>query len=146
MENKRKTFEEIKNGSLEDEIIIDWIQDATIEELQALLKWAHHGRRIYAVASSMLAIRLSEAERQPHWSLTPTFWVSVAVLIVAILAWIFPRSNDKPPIPIVAIPPATASFQAPQSNSPVVTPATNKISLPATSSVPLIQAVSSNKP
>lgn len=29
--------------------------------------------------------------RKPHWSLTPTFWITLAILIVAILSWLFPK-------------------------------------------------------
>ena len=31
--------------------------------------------------------------RRPHWSLTPTFWITLAILIVALLSWLFPRTH-----------------------------------------------------
>ena len=36
-----------------------------------------------------------ESLKEPHWTLTPAFWIAVAILIVAILAWIFPRETMK---------------------------------------------------
>ena len=54
-------------------------------------------RAIEAIENEMIRRRLDkqissiQALRKPHWSLTPTFWITLAIFIVAILSWLFPR-------------------------------------------------------
>jgi hypothetical protein len=74
---------------------------------------------------------------KPHWSLPWTFWISLAILIVAILAWLFPHEkqqtpNDKPaisktssaPTPI-NLPPAKGATQQTSPPAPALIQGTN---------------------
>lgn len=77
---------------------------------------------------------------KPHWTLTPTFWITVGVLIislailtVAVLSWLFPKTpptpNDKPAIS------TTSSVSAP-TNLPLAKAATQQTSPPAIYTMP----------
>jgi hypothetical protein len=67
------------------------------------------------------------ALRKPHWTQTPTFWITVAILVVALLSWLFPRTpptlNEKPAI-------SSANSAPAPTNLPPVPAPTNKTSQP----------------
>ena len=36
--------------------------------------------------------------QKPHWTLKPTFWITLAILAVGLLAWLFPVERQQKPI------------------------------------------------
>ncbi len=106
----------------------------------------HHNESIGEVKSLKTSVN---GLATPHWTLTPTFWVGVVtliaticVLIVAVLAWLFPREPVKErtlnaqPVPSnSAIVPYIAKPQTNAAQRQLVLPVEGKTSPPAPSQV-----------
>jgi hypothetical protein len=82
----RKTLDEILKSNHSESDIRDWIDGASIAELRRFCRdWSKHtvcgdyGR-------FMLQVRLGEAALEPHWSVTPNFWITVIACLAAVVA------------------------------------------------------------
>jgi hypothetical protein len=121
----------------------DWILEATDEQLDEYILHTASNQFLYPMAVSERQRRhfkhLSNAAK-PHWTLTPTFWISVGVLIVslailtvAMLSWLFPKTppipNDKPAI-------SMTNFVSIPTNSPQTKATTNQTLPPAIYTMP----------
>ena len=88
-------------------------------------------------ASRQVSESLKRLEKT-HWPLTPTFWVTVVILIVGILTWLFPKEPKKERSPTdapvrsnSAILTYTATPQTNSPKSPLGLPVAGKTSPPA---------------
>jgi hypothetical protein len=71
--------------------------------------------------------------RKPHWTLTPTFWISlgilvasVAILIVALSSWLWPLDKQSPPSGISSL--SIPYFAATPTNLPPAPTPTQQVS------------------
>lgn len=106
--------------------------DDELAQMQTILFDRHRQDVFSSPAAPLIEIITNEISRRklskPHWTLTPTFWISLAILVVALLAWLFPRTpqtpNGKPVISATNFAPAPTS-------SPPATITTQQTSPPA---------------
>lgn len=115
----------------DDEAIIAWLSDAAVPELEEFIldasrKYGFQGERPMRFAQLTLQSRLAE----PHWSVTPNFWITLISAVAAILAAYAAvrvelrelardrTSRAVPLTPLQAPPPSPA----PPSNAPAVKP------------------------
>jgi hypothetical protein len=111
----------------------DEVERRTKERAQAEAKRQHEA----AIGESQKLHSAVQKLQTPHWTLTPTFWISVGILIVslailtvAVLGWLYPVEK-KPKIP-VAGPANKAANSLPQElKSPPVSVAGQQTSPPA---------------
>ncbi|MGO8742729.1 MAG: hypothetical protein ACLPYZ_18070 [Limisphaerales bacterium] len=89
-----KTFDELETSNPSETEVRNWIDDASIAELRRFCRsWSRHtvcgdyGR-------FMLQVRLGEAALQPHWSVTPNFWITVIACLAAVGALWFSWRAD----------------------------------------------------
>jgi hypothetical protein len=80
----RKTFDELRKSNPSESEVHDWLDGASIAELRKFCRnWSKHtvcgdyGR-------FMLSVRLCEAALEPHWSVTPNFWITVIACLAAL--------------------------------------------------------------
>jgi len=107
---------------------IEWLADASIKELHEILKFTNQLDAWHIQARIALDVKLAEHASKPHWTLSPTFFVSVVVLIVSILAWLFPREPSK-----TSPQSATSSNSSPAISPYIPKPQTNAIAPPQVS-------------
>ena len=100
----------------------EWINTASIQELREFLNSVPPLNRDFELAKTELSVRLSEAARSPHWTVTPSFWMAFAATVfAAIAAWPVIQDWFRAQQPANKAP----SFQLQRSNSaPVTAPAT----------------------
>lgn len=67
-------------------------QSAAIREQEKRMAERHHQEALNAMGALKGSVQQLE---NPHWTLTPTFWVSFVILLVAVLSWLFPREPKK---------------------------------------------------
>lgn len=116
-----KTLQEILNTT-DDEAHRHWVRfEATRESLDEYILKTSNNEGKHRIGLAERERRQFEQLHKPHWSLPWTFWVTVAVLIVAILAWLFPRTVEKETSPLgqgAYSNPATLFYTAtPQTNA-----------------------------
>jgi hypothetical protein len=96
------------NPNASEEQIVQRMQTATEDELiWCCSGYATTNQRRATAAQSILDTRRHRELKKPHWTITPTFYMTIVIFIVAILAWLFPREPMKKTAPI---------FQPVQSN------------------------------
>ena len=126
----RKTFDEMRKNNPSESEVHDWLDGASIAELRKFCRnWSKHtvcgdyGR-------FMLSVRLGEAALEPHWSVTPNFWITVIACLAAIGALWFgwradvrDRSREVPASHADSpTAPAQLSSASSPSNSPPLKP------------------------
>ena len=87
-------------------------------------EWDLRGHQI--VASELLHRQLNDI-MEPHWTLTPAFWVASLAMIAACIAaypvvkdWILPPQGVKHAVPIQQQPATTPKFRPPlQASQPI---------------------------
>lgn len=142
----RKTVKEILRVPLYEREHFDWIRDATDDELDEYILGVSGNEAMHRTAVSERQKRhFKHLSRpvEPHWTVLPSFkilkWtffltiavliVSVAILAVSVLNWLFPKTppipNDRPAISMTNfvlaptnLPPAKAAIQ--QASSPAI--------------------------
>lgn len=125
-------FAESPGGWPTDDQIINWLPEATIPEIQDILRQLTRRGRVHAVAMAALHVRLAELQKQPHWSVTPGFIVGCLAMVFAGIA-AFPIIRSwLPPAPIAD---KSAIVQSPRLGSAQPSPASNKPSPPASNAV-----------
>jgi hypothetical protein len=79
-----------------------WIVEATDEQLDEYIMRISGYEKLHRMASSEREKRHFNHLNKPHWTLTPTFGISVGIFIisglilaVAVLSWMFPREPRK---------------------------------------------------
>jgi hypothetical protein len=104
--------------------------DAIQKVLALKQKERHHeGEMVASRAATQEVVKALGRLERPHWTLTPTFWisvgilvVSVVILIVAVLAWRFPKNEQ--PIPNDKLLPSNSNSVARPTNLPPAKPPT----------------------
>jgi hypothetical protein len=86
---KYKTYSELRTKGASPAECTAWIESASKEELLEVIKSNADASHVpdYKLAEKLLLVRL--AEPQPHWTVTPAFWVGVVAMVFAAIAlWI----------------------------------------------------------
>jgi hypothetical protein len=102
----------------------------TDAEINTAVWWFEERDRTEQADRQKQIIAALQKKHKPHWSQTPTFWVSVAVLIVALLSWRFPV-EPKPPIQDDKLVLSRTNFVLAPTNLPPAMPVSSKTSPPA---------------
>ena len=78
-----KTVQEILNA-LENSEHLAWILAATDEQLDEYILKTSGNEVLHRAALSERMRRQFNRLSKPHWTLTPTFWISLGILIVSV--------------------------------------------------------------
>jgi hypothetical protein len=87
----RQSPKDLLRDRREDEAaVLAWISEATVSELQEFIRLAaKNGLTMGYILSAQMALDAKHAE--PHWSVTPNFWITliacIAALVAAWFAW-----------------------------------------------------------
>ena len=73
---------------------ISWINSASISELRDFMRSLVFLDPWLGRAQTALSIKISEAAKEPHWSVTPNFWISLIACVAAIVAAWFAFRTD----------------------------------------------------
>lgn len=75
---------------------IEWINSASISELRDFMHSLGYLDPWFGRAQNALSIKLAEAAKEPHWSVTPNFWFTVISAVAAIVAaWFAWRADFR---------------------------------------------------
>lgn len=96
--------EDLKQAVRDLVLLREWIKSKDDTALESALGqiFIHHVSQRELISEELLKRRQKsliakvEELKKPHWSTFPTFIIVVIALIVAILAWLFPRAPDVP--------------------------------------------------
>ena len=96
------------------------ILEMSIEQLEARLKKGFLDVREREMITNALVLKKLDRIRDPHWTLTPAFWVAVVAALAACIAAypvLFPSQTPQSARPVPPVPAANDASQKQSHNS-----------------------------
>jgi hypothetical protein len=85
----RKTFDELKSTNASDAEWKAWLNTASLNELRDVMAVLDKHVPYYDFADKAFHVRLSESQKESHWTVTPGFIVGCLAMIFGFVAMIF---------------------------------------------------------